>query len=140
MDTSAARDLAGRVALVTGASAGLGLAAARALARRGATLVVSSRGGERLERARAELADLPGAAEVAAVTADVAELADLERLVAAVTERFGQIDVLVPNGGGPPAKPALELTEAVAFLASPAASFVTGQAVAVDGGAIRGLS
>jgi 3-oxoacyl-[acyl-carrier protein] reductase len=111
MDEPNDRDLSGRVALVTGASAGLGLAAARALARRGATLVVSSRGGEKLERARAELAALPGAAEVTALAADVAELGDLERLVAEVTGRLGRIDVLVPNGGGPPAKPALELTE-----------------------------
>ncbi len=111
MDPSLERDLTGRVALVTGASAGLGLASARALARRGATLVVSSRGGERLERARAELANLPGGGEVAALAADVSDLGALERLVAGATERFGRIDVLVPNGGGPPAKPALELTE-----------------------------
>lgn len=111
MDTSLERDLTGRVALVTGASAGLGLAAARALARRGATLVLSSRGGEKLERARSELAASPGTAEVVSLAADVADLGALERLVAGVAERFGRIDVLVPNGGGPPAKPALEVTE-----------------------------
>ena len=97
-------------ALVTGASAGLGLAAARALARRGARLVVSSRGGERLERAREELGAL-STHPVEAIAADVSELADLERLVARATERTGGLDVLVANGGGPPSKPALDLTE-----------------------------
>ena len=105
----AARDLAGRVALVTGASSGLGLAAARALAERGARVAISSRGGEKLERARRELAD--GGAEAVAVAADVARREDLARLVDEVTERLGPIDVLVANGGGPPRKATAELDE-----------------------------
>lgn len=104
------RDLEGRVALVTGASAGLGFAAARTLARRGARLALSSRGGEKLERARAALAE--AGAEVVAVPADVSRLPDLESLVAQVEHRLGPVDVLVANGGGPAAKPALEITEA----------------------------
>lgn len=109
-ETSSARDLAGRVALVTGASSGLGFAAAGALARRGARVAIASRGGAKLEAARRGLAE--AGAEVEGFSADVRSAADLERLVSEVGERLGPIDVLVANGGGPTAKPALELTEA----------------------------
>jgi 3-oxoacyl-[acyl-carrier protein] reductase len=101
--------LAGRLALVTGASSGLGFAAARALARRGARVALSSRGGDKLDAAGRRLANAGG--EVATFAADVARGEDLAALVAAVQERLGPVDVLVANGGGPPAKPALELTE-----------------------------
>lgn len=107
---SAQQDLTGRVALVTGGSAGLGKAAAWALARRGARVAISSRQALRLAAAQREIAEATGA-EVFAHPADVARLEDLEALVAEATDRLGPIDVLVPNGGGPPAKPALELTE-----------------------------
>ncbi len=103
-------DLADRVALVTGASAGLGLAAAEALVRRGARIAISSRGGEKLEAARRTLVD--SGAEVVAVAADVRVNEDLEELVSEVEETLGPIDVLVANGGGPAAKPAVELDEA----------------------------
>lgn len=112
------RDLAGRVALVTGASSGMGFAAARALARRGARVAISSRGGEKLERARAELAAEPDAGaegadrDIVAVPADVRDPAALADLVAEVGRRLGPVDVLVANGGGPPAKPAAELEDA----------------------------
>lgn len=102
--------LAGRVALVTGASSGLGLASARALAARGARLAIASRGGDKLEAARASLAG--EGAQVAAFAADVASGPALAELVQAVEGQIGPIDVLVANGGGPTAKPALELTEA----------------------------
>jgi 3-oxoacyl-[acyl-carrier protein] reductase len=102
-------DLKGRIALVTGASSGLGFAAARALARRGARLAIASRGGEKLEAARVKLAD--EGAEVIAVAADVREADSLAHLVAETGRRLGPVDVLVANGGGPPAKPAAEVTD-----------------------------
>ena len=102
-------DLAGRVALVTGASSGLGFAAARALALRGARLAIASRGGEKLESARQRLAG--EGAEVIAVAADVREAESLTRLVEEAERRLGPVDVLVANGGGPPAKPAAEVTD-----------------------------
>ena len=102
-------DLSGRVALVTGSSSGLGLASATALALRGARLAISSRGGDKLAAAERRLAGT--GAEVIAVAADVRRLEELEDLVSSVEEQLGPIDVLVANGGGPRAKPAIELDD-----------------------------
>lgn len=103
------RDLHGRIALVTGSSAGLGFAAARALAQRGARVVLSSRGGDKLESARQVLTD--EGADVTAVPADVASPVELQKLVSTVENELGPVEVLVANGGGPPAKAALDLTD-----------------------------
>jgi NAD(P)-dependent dehydrogenase (short-subunit alcohol dehydrogenase family) len=85
--------LDGQVAIVTGASAGLGARFARVLHAVGATVVVTAR---RVERLDALVAELPGAI---AIAADMASPADREHLVAAVLERAGRIDVLVNNAG-----------------------------------------
>jgi 3-oxoacyl-[acyl-carrier protein] reductase len=102
-------DLTGRVALVTGGSSGLGFAAAQALGRRGARVVIASRGGDKLEAARGRLA--AAGAEAFAIAADVRDPEALSRLAEETARLAGPVDVLVANGGGPPAKPALELTE-----------------------------
>ena len=101
--------LKGRVALVTGASGGLGYASARALARRGARVAIASRGGAKLDAARERLAE--GGAEVIAVPADIRDLDAIVQLTGEVERRLGPVDILVANGGGPPSKPALDLTE-----------------------------
>ncbi len=102
-------DLSDRVALVTGSSSGLGLAAARALAQRGARVAINSRGGDRLERA---LRTLTGeGSEVVAIPADVRQVHELEELVSEVEEQLGPVDILVANGGGPRVKPAAELDD-----------------------------
>jgi NAD(P)-dependent dehydrogenase (short-subunit alcohol dehydrogenase family) len=85
--------LDGRVALVTGASSGLGDRFSRVLYAAGATVAVAARRRDRLD---ALVADLPGAV---AVPADLADPADRERLVSDVVERCGGIDVLVNNAG-----------------------------------------
>jgi 3-oxoacyl-[acyl-carrier protein] reductase len=103
------QSLKDRVALVTGSSSGLGLAAARALAEQGARLAINSRGGPQLEAA-AEALEAMGA-EVLAVAADVRDSSHLEELVSQVEERLGTVDILVANGGGPRAKPAAELDD-----------------------------
>src|SRR6266508_190106 len=82
-----------RVALVTGASSGLGERFARVLAGVGASLVVAARRADRLEALAGEI---DGAL---AVPCDVVRQEDRERLVAATLERFGRIDVLVNNAG-----------------------------------------
>jgi 3-oxoacyl-[acyl-carrier protein] reductase len=101
------------VALVTGASSGLGYAAAAALAGRGARLAISSRGGAKLEAAGERLRALGTGtgAEVLTVAADVRRPEALTALVDEVEQQLGPVDVLVANGGGPPSKPALELEE-----------------------------
>jgi hypothetical protein len=84
-----------RVAIVTGASSGLGDRFARVLHDAGATVVVAARRADRLEALAADL----GHDRVVAVACDVAVDADCERLVATTIERFGRIDVLVNNAG-----------------------------------------
>ena len=89
--------LNGRKALVTGASSGLGLACAQALAAEGVEVVLASRSPERLEKA---VQNIDGASWIAADVSDPHAATDL---VAAATERLGQLDILVCNAGGPPA-------------------------------------
>ena len=102
-------DLQDCVALVTGASSGLGFAAAQALARRGARIAIASRGSEKLEAARERLGRV--GSEVVGITADIRDAESLAQLVAETERWLGPVDILVANGGGPPAKPALEITE-----------------------------
>jgi NAD(P)-dependent dehydrogenase (short-subunit alcohol dehydrogenase family) len=85
--------LDGRVAIVTGASSGLGVRFARVLSAAGATVVLAAR---REERIAALAEELPGAV---AVRTDVAEPAQRETLIAAALDRCGSIDVLVNNAG-----------------------------------------
>ena len=96
--------LNGRTAIVGGASAGIGLACAEALAAEGANVVLFARGREALEREAERLGAL-------AVAGDAARAEDLERLVEQTLERFGGIDVLVLNSGGPPRTRAVDVTD-----------------------------
>lgn len=87
----------GKVALVTGASQGLGRALALAYAEEGAKIVINSRNESSIKPV-AEEAEGKGA-EVLALAADVSDGGDVQRLVNAAVERFGRIDVLVNNAG-----------------------------------------
>ena len=87
--------IAGRVALVTGGSMGIGLAVATALARQGARIAVCARDASRLEAAAAEIGST--GTDVLAVSTDVRDPAAIERFVAAAAERFGRVDILVNN-------------------------------------------
>jgi 3-oxoacyl-[acyl-carrier protein] reductase len=89
--------LAGRVAVVTGGTRGIGLSSARLLAEDGASVVVSGRDAGRLDAAVKELEALGVAA--LGIAADAAKREDCDRLVEAAKERFGRIDVLVNNAG-----------------------------------------
>jgi 3-oxoacyl-[acyl-carrier protein] reductase len=93
-------NLAGKVAIVTGGSRGLGLASARSLVAEGCHVVICARGAERLDEAAAELrAMAAGGGEVVPVRADVSQPADVARLVDTAAGRFGGLDVLVNNVG-----------------------------------------
>jgi 3-oxoacyl-[acyl-carrier protein] reductase len=94
-------ELTGRVALVTAASKGLGRATATQLAAEGARVMISSRGADQLANTAQEIADATGA-QVEHCPADVADAADLDRLLRETQERLGGVDVLVNNAGGPP--------------------------------------
>jgi 3-oxoacyl-[acyl-carrier protein] reductase len=94
--------LTDKVALVTGASRGLGKAVALGFAQEGANVVICARGENALETTRQELAQATGR-QVLAVAADVTRPEDVDRLVQATLDRFGRIDILVTNAGGPPA-------------------------------------
>jgi 3-oxoacyl-[acyl-carrier protein] reductase len=89
--------LAGKIAIVTGGSRGIGAAIARWLAERGAGVVVSGRDADRLAAAVKDLEDAAGA--VHGVVADVAKRDDADRLVEATKEHFGRVDILVNNAG-----------------------------------------
>lgn len=92
------KQLEGKVAVVTGASRGIGAAIARRLAGDGASVVVNYRGQrERAEEVVQEIRDAGG--EAMAVQADVAEPDQLSRLFREVEERFGRLDILVNNAG-----------------------------------------
>lgn len=96
--------LAGKVFLVTGGSRGLGRAAATALVAEGASVVVSARGGDGVQRAADELGAV-------GVVADLADAATPGRLVQAAQEAYGRLDGALVSVGGPPAGGALDLTD-----------------------------
>ncbi len=95
-------EMKGKVALVTAASKGLGYFSALALAKEGAKVMMSSRSQERIDAAAASIRDATGA-EVASHVADVSVQEDIDSLVKATLDQFGQIDILILNAGGPPA-------------------------------------
>jgi short-subunit dehydrogenase len=85
------------VALITGASAGIGAAVARRLARQGYAVALAARRQERLDALAGELIAAGG--QALALTADVSRLDDVQRMAADTLARFGRIDVLVNNAG-----------------------------------------
>ena len=100
--------LKGRVALVTGTSRGLGQYMARALAKAGADLVITSRNRERLMSFESEIKSLGRRA--LSLELDVRNLKSIEQMVRAAESTFGKIDILVNNAGCNVRKPAIEVT------------------------------
>ncbi|HTT19322.1 MAG TPA: glucose 1-dehydrogenase [Candidatus Sulfotelmatobacter sp.] len=101
-------DLSGRVAIVTGTSRGLGQAFARALARAGADLVLTSRNHSVLADFEAEIKALSRRA--LSLELDVRNLASIEAMVASAEKAFGHLDILVNNAGCNIRKPAIDVT------------------------------
>lgn len=102
-------DLSGRVAMVTGASSGLGAQFARTLARAGAAVVLAGRRVERLKTLRAEIEGAGGDAHVVAL--DVTDLASIKAAVARAETEVGTLDILVNNSGVSASHPLLDATE-----------------------------
>jgi len=96
-------NLAGKVAIVTGASSGIGEATARALASRGAPVVLAARREDRLRTLAEGIRAQGGAAE--AVACDVRRRDDVTRVVKTAHDRFGRIDILINNAGVMPVSP-----------------------------------
>ncbi len=101
--------IAGRVALVTASSKGLGRATAVALGAEGCKVVICARGEDALADAAGAVVDAGG--EVLAILDDVTDPEAPPRLVASAVEHFGGLDILVGNAGGPPPRRALEVTD-----------------------------
>jgi 3-oxoacyl-[acyl-carrier protein] reductase len=95
--------LSGRTAIVCGASQGMGLATAEALATEGANVAMFARRQDELEREAKRIGAL-------AVTGDLTTPADIVALVESTLDRFGGVDILVLNGGGPPPGTATAMT------------------------------
>jgi len=101
--------ISGKVALVTGASAGLGYACAHALATEGAHLVICSRDTVRIEAAAGRIASDTGAS-VTPIVCDLTDVKATMAMVDGVRNQFGHLDILVTNAGGPPAGLFADLT------------------------------
>jgi NADP-dependent 3-hydroxy acid dehydrogenase YdfG len=90
-------DIQNKVVVITGASAGIGLATAHLLAQQGAKIVLAARSADKLDAIAAEMKQQSYA--VLPVTADVRQKADVDRLVKTSLEQYGQIDILINNAG-----------------------------------------
>jgi len=101
-------DLSGRVAIVTGTSRGLGQYMARALAKAGADLVLTSRTRESLRACEAEMKAL--GRQAVSLELDVRNQESIERMAAEAENAFGHLDILVNNAGCNVRKPALDVT------------------------------
>src|SRR4051794_2417781 len=102
--------LKGKVALIAGASQGIGRAAAMGFAREGAKIAICARGEGPLNQT-AEAIRRETGGEVLALAADMAKAEDIQRFVAATVEKFGRLDVIVTNAGGPPPGEFMKFTD-----------------------------
>ena len=101
-------DLSGKVALVTGASAGIGLAVARRLVDEGAFVFITGRRPDELEKAEVEIGH-----DVATVQGDIADLADLDRLYDTIESEKGRLDIVVANAGTVEVSSGVDVTPAI---------------------------
>jgi 3-oxoacyl-[acyl-carrier protein] reductase len=99
-----------RVAVVAASSQGLGRAVAEVFAREGARVVLNGRRPDQLKETARAIASNTGA-QVEAVPGDVSLAADCLRLIERTKDRFGRVDALVTNSGGPPSRPFEELSD-----------------------------
>src|SRR3982750_3194814 len=128
METTA-QPLSGKVAIVTGATANLGLAVAGCLASQGADVVLNYHRSEREGETRQAAKEVSGhGGRVLTVQADVTSTSDVERLFASTIDTYGAVDILVNNAGLVIKKPLAETTDDDfdrAFAVNPRAAFLT---------------
>lgn len=103
-------ELKGRVAVVTGASKGIGLAIAEELLRQGAKVMICARNGSEVDREVSRLADEFGAGAVAGQVTDVREERQVRDLIQACVRTFGGVDVLINNAGVGKFQPVAEMS------------------------------
>jgi 3-oxoacyl-[acyl-carrier protein] reductase len=103
--------LAGRSAIVTGGSKGLGLAIAKEFAASGADVAVLARDPAALADAKAEIQKAGGKGKVAAISCDVSKMAPIQAAYDQIMSEFGKVDILVNNAGQSQAGPILEVTD-----------------------------
>lgn len=99
-NTAMSRLMDGKVCLVTGASAGIGLVTARELVRQGARVIGVGRSTERCAEAASQIRQQVGTGEIDYLIADLSSQADLRRLTVEIHERTSRLDVLINNAGG----------------------------------------
>lgn len=103
-------NLAGKTAIVTGGSAGIGFATAKALYSEGVSVGIVARAPERLEKAANAIRELPNQGnKVIAISADLTQAESIEKVVSQTLETFGQIDILINNAGSARAGAFLDL-------------------------------
>ncbi len=104
--------LAGKTAIVTGGSAGIGLATAKALYNEGVQVAIAARNPERLEQAVNSIrASSASTGDVVAIAADISQSEGVDKVVATAIERLGQVDILINNAGSARAGSFLDLTD-----------------------------
>jgi 3-oxoacyl-[acyl-carrier protein] reductase/bacilysin biosynthesis oxidoreductase BacG len=110
--------LSGKTAIITGGSAGIGLATARALYSEGVNVVIAARNQERLEQAVIDIQSLPiSGTKVIGIIADLTKIEDIAKIVSQTLEQIGKIDILINNAGSARAGSFLDLNDE-AFLSA----------------------
>ena len=102
--------ISGRIAMVAAGSKGIGKAVALGLAEEGCRVSICARTQESLLACQHDLEGIIGPDDVLAITADVSSGADIENWFKRTIDKFGTVDILVTNTGGPPAKKFMDLT------------------------------